>query len=61
MGVYPEAVPEEMFVHNLEHGAVVLLYRCAAPCAAVVRDLTAIVQTLPPSKIGPREGGPDLQ
>jgi hypothetical protein len=51
-GIHPEPVREEMFVHNLEHGGVVLLYRCGSPCPDLVRELTATLQALPPSKYG---------
>jgi hypothetical protein len=29
-GVHPEVVPREWWVHNLEHGGIVLLYNCPA-------------------------------
>ncbi len=51
-GVYPEPVPAEVFVHNLEHGGIVLLYNCASPCPDVVRQLQAIYPALPKSKHG---------
>jgi hypothetical protein len=33
---YDVPVPREMYVHDLEHGAVVLAYRCDEPCPDVV-------------------------
>jgi hypothetical protein len=33
-GVHPEIVPPEWWVHNLEHGGVVLLYNCPLPADA---------------------------
>ena len=41
-----------MLVHNLEHGGVVLLYRCSSPCPDVVQELSAIFRALPASKYG---------
>jgi uncharacterized protein DUF3105 len=38
---YTTQVPREMYVHDLEHGAVVLLYRCQEPCPNVVSALHA--------------------
>ena len=51
-GVSPTPVPAEAFVHNLEHGGVVLLYRCPTPCPDVVRELAETFRALPPSKYG---------
>jgi hypothetical protein len=35
------------WVHDLEHGAVVLAYRCDAPCPDTVQQLEAIVRAQP--------------
>ena len=37
-GVHKEIVPREMWVHNLEHGAIVLLYNCPRPADGGVTD-----------------------
>ncbi len=39
---YTRPVPREMYVHNLEHGTVVLAYRCAPACPDVVGALSAV-------------------
>lgn len=51
-GVYDEAVPEEVWVHNLEHGGIVLLYHCPTPCPDLVRQLRLVYATFPSSKHG---------
>jgi len=51
-GIHPITVSEEAFVHNLEHGGVVILYRCPDPCPDVERQLEATFRALPPSKYG---------
>jgi hypothetical protein len=51
-GVYAEPVPEEMFVHNLEHGGIVILFKCPGPCPDVLRQLEATFAALPKSKYG---------
>jgi hypothetical protein len=40
---YATAVPREMYVHDLEHGAVVLAYRCEEACPAVVDMLREVI------------------
>jgi hypothetical protein len=42
---YPE-LTRDHWIHNLEHGGVVLGYRCDAPCPALVDELLAVVPTL---------------
>ena len=47
---YPGGLPRERWVHNLEHGGVVLLYNCPSGCDAVIAGLTAIWQATPPDQ-----------
>jgi hypothetical protein len=43
---YTQVIPRPYWVHNLEHGAVVFLYRTGAP-AATVQTLTTAYRDLP--------------
>ena len=45
-GIYKEALPRR-FVHNLEHGGIVVLYNCATPCPDLVRQLEETYAALP--------------
>jgi Protein of unknown function (DUF3105) len=42
-GVHTEAVPDDNWVHNLEHGGLVFLYNCPDGCEAEVAELTSLV------------------
>ncbi len=44
---YSQPVPAGFWLHNLEHGAIVLLYRCPEGCADELQQLRALVKTLP--------------
>lgn len=50
-GVFDEAVPKEVAVHNMEHAGVIVWYNCGGPeplsaedCATLRNSLSAIVQ-----------------
>lgn len=51
--VYEQAIPSPYWVHNLEHGAIVLLYRCPdqqESCPDVLRELEELYERTPPGK-----------
>ena len=45
-------VPPEVWVHNLEHGGIVILYRCDAPCPDLIQQLQELYTSFPKSKHG---------
>ncbi len=45
-GVHTEEVPDENWVHNLEHGGVVFLYDCPDGCEEEQAELAAYVTSL---------------
>lgn len=49
-GFYPDELPRERWVHNLEHGGIVLLYNCPAGCPEVIEALKNLAQTTPPDR-----------
>ncbi len=51
-GHYEQEVPPEIWVHNLEHGGIVILYHCDTPCPELVRQLQDVYATFPKSKYG---------
>lgn len=50
-GVHTEAVPDENWVHNMEHGGVIFLYNCPDGCDAEVAELTNYVVSLGPTAL----------
>ncbi|MCC6175930.1 MAG: DUF3105 domain-containing protein [Chloroflexi bacterium] len=46
-GMYDQAPPAGNWVHNLEHGAVAILYNCPNGCPEVVQELQDLYPTLP--------------
>ncbi len=51
-GVFRDPIPAGAWVHNLEHGAVVLLYRCDEDCEAVADQIDEVFQRLPDGRFG---------
>ncbi|MBI3732287.1 MAG: DUF3105 domain-containing protein, partial [Chloroflexi bacterium] len=51
-GIYHDPVPEERWVHNLEHGGIVILYNCPQDCPDLLNRLDALFKTAPRSKLG---------
>lgn len=51
--LYEETVSEGFWVHNLEHGGIVVLYKCPdGNCPERVQQLQALYDATPPSKYG---------
>jgi hypothetical protein len=52
-GVVEQPILPGTWVHNLEHGAVVLLYNCHQGCPELVDQIRALVARLPPNRNNP--------
>ena len=50
--VFDEPVPEGAWVHNLEHGAIVLLFKCGEDCDTRVEQIRDIFNRLPDGAFG---------
>jgi hypothetical protein len=46
-GVYPQPLAPGTWVHNLEHGGIVVLYQCPSSCAALQAQLQALYTQMP--------------
>lgn len=51
-GIHADPVPREEYVHNEEHGGVVLLYNCPSGCPDVVSAFTQLYQERQPDAFG---------
>lgn len=51
-GVFEEPVNPGYWVHNLEHGAIVLLYACTDDCARLRADIGKVHASLPDGAFG---------
>jgi hypothetical protein len=49
-GLYEQDVPEGYWIHNLEHGAIVILYKCSQPCPDLVKSLGDMLDSFPLTK-----------
>ncbi|MGH2459518.1 MAG: DUF3105 domain-containing protein [Chloroflexota bacterium] len=49
-GIYTATVADGYWVHNLEHGGIVVLYDCPAGCSQVVAELQQADRTFPKDK-----------
>jgi hypothetical protein len=51
-GVYPEPVAPGYWVHNLEHGGIVVLYHCPTGCPEIVAQLADAYRSFPNGEFG---------
>ncbi|HEY8694072.1 MAG TPA: DUF3105 domain-containing protein [Chloroflexota bacterium] len=49
LGVYDSPIPEGNFIHDLEHGGIVILYNCPSGCPDEVSQFRGLLTSLPRS------------
>jgi len=49
-GTYDQPLPEGRWVHNLEHGGIVILFKCPSNCPDLVQQLKDFYAAAPQSK-----------
>ena len=49
-GTYDQPLPDGRWVHNLEHGGIVILYKCPTACPNLVKQLKDFYSSAPQSK-----------
>jgi hypothetical protein len=63
-GIFKDAPPDELLVHNLEHGGVIIFYDCPTGCTDAVNSLASYANRYPPDSftgimLVPRTGLPN--
>jgi Protein of unknown function (DUF3105)/PKD domain len=52
-GIYPNQVRPERWIHNLEHGRIVVLYDCPGDCPeSLIQNFETLLESVPLSKHG---------
>ncbi|SRR5579884_492431 len=51
-GFYDQPVAQGYWVHDLEHGAIVILYKCPQDCSQLKDQLRQVYDTFPKAKYG---------
>jgi len=46
-GTIDQTLPEGLFVHNLEHGGIALLYKCTGDCSGIKNQVSQLASQLP--------------
>ena len=49
-GTYDQPLPEGRWIHNLEHGGIVILFKCPTACPDLVKQLKDFNSSAPQSK-----------
>ncbi len=63
-GLFTEKLPDELQIHNLEHGGIIMQYDCTTGCPAAINALSGYARKYPPQNftgilLAPRQGLPE--